>query len=756
MPKVAGESTADDGKVRTEIYATGFRNPFKFDIDQTTGDLWIGDVGMDLWEEVSRIQKGDDAGWSFWEGNHERTNIAHRKVVANPKFPEVEYAHGSDGNSVTGGLLYRGTAYPATGLQGKYIFGDFGSGKIWTLVPGTSNKVALPTGGLSSIVDFEVDPNNGEILLLQHSTSGKLMRLRESPPVTDPFPQQLSLTGVFANLTTLTPNPGVVPYQPNLKFWSDGADKSRFFLLKNLTDQMGYSRDGVWTFPEGMVWVKHFDMDLNRDQPGTNIKRLETRFIVRNSGGIYGVSYKWNAAGTDATLVSAAGDDFDLSILSGGSSQTQRWHIPSRAECITCHNPAAGHILSPTTQQLNRVAQLGSTAGNMLTLLSDSGYLAGFTDNPATLPRTSLPTDTTVNIEERVRSYLTVNCTYCHRDGGGANQTWGTAGQDTIDQMGILYGVPQSETYHDANDRFIIPGNKTDSLIYNRIQARSLIGDGTHNGYSQMPPIATNVVDQDGVQLLAEWIDTFANVAPTIAAPATATVTENAPVGGVVAIVAANDPDMRAGQPDNNFLSYSITAGNPNNLFTINPTTGQISINGILDYEMSTQHALQITVADNFAANPKSAVHNLAVNLQNVANEDANGNGIPDWWESSFTANLAAAGDADGDGVRDFFEFLAGSDPEHPDTGASLNLRVAAYVPGPTPGYYVTWRARNGLFLGQHYFARTAATPGGTWTTLQPANYQVVSVTPIAPALSEVVLFVPASGASFFRLSDGP
>ena len=231
--------------------------------------------------------------------------------------------------------------------------------------------------------------------------------------------------------------------------------------------------------------------------------------------------------------------------------------------------------------------------------------------------------------------------------------------------------------------------------------------------------------------MLAEWIDTFANVAPTIAAPATATVTENAPVGGVVATVAANDPDMRAGQPDNNFLSYSITAGNPNNLFTINPTTGQISINGILDYEMSTQHALQITVADNFAANPKSAVHNLAVNLQNVANEDANGNGIPDWWESSFTANLASGGDADGDGVRDFFEFLAGSDPEHPDTGASLNLRVVAYVPGPTPGY-VTWRARNGLFLNQHY--SRAPPPRPAHGPASPANYQVVSVRPSRPA----------------------
>ena len=204
-----------------------------------------------------------------------------------PEVPEVGIPAWFDGNSVTGGLFYRGTAYPATGLQGKYIFGDFGSGKIWTLVPGTSTKVTLPTGGLSSIVDFEVDPNNGEILLLQHSASGKLMRLREGAPVSDPFPQQLSLTGVFADLTPLTPNPGVVPYQPNLKFWSDGADKSRLFLLKNLTDQMGYSRDGAWTFPDGMVWVKHCDMDLNRSAGdehqafGNAISRAQFRWNLR-------------------------------------------------------------------------------------------------------------------------------------------------------------------------------------------------------------------------------------------------------------------------------------------------------------------------------------------------------------------------------------------------------------------------------------------------------------------------------------------
>ncbi len=746
---------ADRYKIRTEIYATGFRNPFKFAIDPPTGDLWVGDVGMDLWEEVSRIQKGDNAGWSFWEGNNERTNIAHRIPVANPKFPEVEYLHGSDGNSVTGGLLYRGTKYPTTGLQGKYIFGDFGSGKIWTLQPGTSTKVPLSAGGLSNIVDFEVDAETGHILLMQHNSNGKIMRLRETPPISDPFPQMLSQTGAFADLATLTPNPGVVPYEPNLKFWSDHADKSRFFLIKNLTDQVTYSASDDWTFPAGMVFVKHFDMDLNRDLPGTNVKRLETRFIVRNAGGVYGVSYKWNDEGTNATLVPPEGNDFDLAITAGGGTTTQRWHIPTRAECITCHNAAANHVLSPTTQQLNRIGQLGTSTGNMLTLLSQSGYLAGMTDNPATLPRTSRPDETNVSLDERVRSYLTVNCTYCHRDQGGANQTWGTNGHETLEQMGIFYGAPVSESYHDENDRHIIPGNKTDSLIWNRIQARYAIGNGTFNGYSQMPPLASNVTDAEGIALLSQWIDTFANVAPTVnpGAPTSVPITENSAVGGNVAALPATDPDVRGGQADNNLLSYAITGGNPNGLFSIHPITGTLTINGVLDYETATQHVLQITVTDNFAPNPKATVRTLTVQVLNVANEDTNSNGIPDWWETPFALALTAAGDYEKDGLADFFEFLGGGHPGLSD--ASLSLRIASHVGAPNPGTYVTWRVRNGLFLNQHYFVRAAANPGGPWTVLQPANYQIISTTPSGLGFSNLLIFAPSTGtAEFFRLTN--
>jgi glucose/arabinose dehydrogenase len=743
----------DFAKIRTEMFITGLRNPFKFDIDPPTGDVWVGDVGKDLWEEVSKLRKGDNAGWSYWEGNHLQTGQVYIQPAVHTA-PVVEYAHGGDGNSVTGGLLYRGSAYPSSGLNGKYIFGDYGSGKVWTHVPGTNTKEELSAGGVAGVADFDVDPVTGEILVMSNST-GRIFRLHESAGVfVDNLPQTLSATGAFADLTTLTPNPGVVPYEPNLKFWSDHADKSRFFIIKNLADKIGYSRDDNWAFPVGLVMVKHFDMDLDRDHPGTNVKRLETRFLVRNAEGVYGISYKWNAAGTDATIVPPSGNDFDLTITEGGTTHTQRWHIPTRAECINCHNQAAGYVLSLTTQQMNRPGQMAGANGHFLSLLSQSGYLENFTDDPNTLPKIHRPDEAGVSLEERVRSYLTVNCMYCHRDGGGGSQSWGSGGFATIEQMGILYGQPLSETYHKPQDRFIIPGNKADSVIYNRIQARGAIGDGTYNGYSQMPPLASNVVDDQGVALLAQWIDQFANVPPTLGGLANTAVSENAPVGTVLGTVTATDPDTRGGFADNSAIRFSITGGDPNHLFKVDPVTGQVTVNGLLDYEIAPQQQFEITATDAFAPNPKTAVRAITIDLTDVpgaadATADANHNGIPDAWESTFNLTTGnAALDTDKDGERDFFEYLGGGNPNTGDK--SVSLQPVDHIGGAAR---FVWRVRNGLVLGTDYLARTSPDLT-TWHTLTPAEYTIVSVLPDGPGFSKITLSVPTAGTRlFFELS---
>ena len=122
-----------------EIYAWGFRNPWRFSFDSQTGELWVGDVGQADWEEIDRVELGMNYGWDEREGAHcfePATGCSTNNVD-----PITEYGHVGGNISVTGGFVYRGAAIP--NLQGFYIFGDFGSGRIWG-VPATSVQGTAP------------------------------------------------------------------------------------------------------------------------------------------------------------------------------------------------------------------------------------------------------------------------------------------------------------------------------------------------------------------------------------------------------------------------------------------------------------------------------------------------------------------------------------------------------------------------------------------------------------------------------------
>jgi glucose/arabinose dehydrogenase len=117
---------------REEIYAYGMRNPWRFNFDRTTGWLWAGDVGQNAVEEIDIIEKGANYGWNIAEGNQGyKSNKFDRSSFA---FPIWTYDHGVEGSSITGGYVCRDKNLP--GLSGKYIYGDYTSGKIWAL---TSN-----------------------------------------------------------------------------------------------------------------------------------------------------------------------------------------------------------------------------------------------------------------------------------------------------------------------------------------------------------------------------------------------------------------------------------------------------------------------------------------------------------------------------------------------------------------------------------------------------------------------------------------
>ena len=496
--------------VRSEFWAVGLRNPWRFSFDGN--DLWCGDVGGGQREEVDIITRGGNYGWIYREGKiggpYNNSTPAHAAPPAGFTHidPIYDYTRGSgtfQGTSITGGIVYRGTRIPS--LAGAYIFADHVSGNVWSLVRnGASAPTVTRILGEGGIAAFAPDPSNGDVLMADH-TGNRLMRIIQVSDTTV-FPATLGATALFADLTDLSPNPGLLPYQVNLPFWSDHAKKSRWFTIPDAAGKITWSQDGAWTFPNGQIWVKHFDMPLVRSdppQPGDPAapsKRVETRLLVKNAGGSYGVSYRWNDAGTEATLVPDEGADLDLNITLNGSAYTQRWRIPSRAECMICHTPQGGHALSMNTRQFNLANPIHGFGGNQIDTLKDGQYFSNTPDPANILPRHLAPDDTAAPAEARVRSYLAVNCAYCHKPGGTATPAaWDGRPEIPLDLTGLINGTATNNGGSSAN-KLVVPGDTAHSIIYNRVAVA--------NGFTRMPPLGSSELDQKNIALLTEWINT--------------------------------------------------------------------------------------------------------------------------------------------------------------------------------------------------------------------------------------------------------
>lgn len=515
-------SPADDGSVdrelfyakseaRPEIWAYGFRNPWRFCFSPD-GQLWVGDVGWELYEMVYNVQPAANYGWSVFEGPQQV--LPDNKRGPTPIVPPaLSYSH-SEGASVTGGVFYQGTQLPE--LNGLYIFGDYETRRIWS-----AEIASDPNGGadvLTNLTDL-VDPSvrivsfgentAGEPLLL-HFDEGTIYGLEANPDQSqgNEFPTRLSETGLFQNVKEDTLSVGVAKFEINEPLWDDGATAKRFaaipgsrslqVLPKPRRMKTSSLREKI-VFPADSVLARTVSLS---DQQGQDVK-LETQILHFNGKVWNPYTYVWNASQTDAVLAPASGTNVDLAPY-GEFRDRSSWEVASRSECVRCHNSWVGGALAFTLPQLN----LNDTNSgvNQLQAMLDGGWFSGplpqdvaHSNDPLVKPL-ACSTDQSASLASRARSYLSVNCSHCHQKGAGGTATIDLRYEAGVTAMQAVEAVPMQGTFQIDGPAILKAGDPNRSVLLYRMLC---------SGRGRMPHIGSEHVDERGVAVIRQWIQSL-------------------------------------------------------------------------------------------------------------------------------------------------------------------------------------------------------------------------------------------------------
>ncbi|MFI5316537.1 MAG: PQQ-dependent sugar dehydrogenase [Myxococcota bacterium] len=479
---------------RAEIWDYGLRNPYRFSFDRLTGDLWIGDVGQYLWEEVDFSAAGVGGlnfGWAYCEGTHDFPPNHCSDISSTP--PVIEYPHDATGSAaVTGGYVYRGDRMPE--LYGAYIYADYESGTVSAYSPATHVSTAIAQ---SSFIASFAEDTFGELYLV--SINGGIYQLQPSQDSgTQQFPTALSATGLFSSTANLTPAPGLVEYDVNTPLWSDNAIKKRWLALPG-TQHIGFSPSDAWTYPVGTAFVKQFDLPTG---PATR-RHVETRVFLRQVDRWVGYTYRWNAAQTDATLLTAAMDEA-LTVDTGAGPTQQTWHYPSPSECLGCHTAAAGRVLGARTVQLNRsFAYPGGSANELQAFGTCLGLFDTSISPPLFYGSYADVTNTAETVGARARSYLAANCAHCHMPGGPAPGGMDMRYQPLLGGMSLIGVAPSYGDFGVSGAQRVHVGSKEQSVLWLRMSS---------SDPNQRMAKGTLVPDPVGVPLIGSWIDSGLSV----------------------------------------------------------------------------------------------------------------------------------------------------------------------------------------------------------------------------------------------------
>jgi hypothetical protein len=291
--------------------------------------------------------------------------------------------------------------------------------------------------------------------------------------------------------------------------------------------------DGKWVFPAGTVMVKNF-MFQDASRP-SGYKLVETRLFVHMDHVVQvdgvktewvGYGYQWDDAQTDATVIGGlvGGSDtgvsatFHVAPTAGAAPQPLTWDYPSRLDCITCHmpiTPSGGNTLGLETIQMNRVAA-GDTM-NQIDKLAALGLFETAPSKPykaalvAPYPGQSGSPPAGASLDQRARSYMHANCSFCHRPDG----KW--SGFDVrfdvpFASTNLLCATPGKGDLGVTGAKLLTPKTPMSSVVWLRMTAPK--DDPVNGATGRMPEIGSAVVDTQGTALISQWITSITAACP--------------------------------------------------------------------------------------------------------------------------------------------------------------------------------------------------------------------------------------------------
>jgi uncharacterized repeat protein (TIGR03806 family) len=309
---------------------------------------------------------------------------------------------------------------------------------------------------------------------------------------------KLSDYGFFKNpINKLIPTDSLFPYSLNASLFSDYAFKKRFIKIPK-GKRATFNATEVLEFPIGSILIKNFYYPSDFSKPEEHWRILETRLLIREIEAWKAITYIWNDEQTEAFL-DVAGKGVKVNWMhSDGEKRSVNYAIPNMNQCMSCHALDGKTMpIGPTARQLNKLGEGGSM--NQLSKMKRLGLIEGLPE-VSTIKSLADYNDKKINVNERARAWLEVNCGHCHRPEGPAKTSGLHLMASISNPMALGVGKAPVAAGKGSGGLLydIVPGKPEQSIFVFRISSTD---PGT-----MMPELGRSVVDQEGLALIREWI----------------------------------------------------------------------------------------------------------------------------------------------------------------------------------------------------------------------------------------------------------